>query len=131
MAEVNRCVIIVKPKQPFLDWLHSVDPDDAPLQLEDINDDPTAYLIPEIEMMDERDEVIDWCAEFVFENELWSWYTDEDLWPVGRDAAMFREWFEVEFHSLVFDVVGDIPLKHIDYGLESESEEIDPNSNGH
>ena len=129
MAEVNRCLIIVKPKQPFLDWLRSVEPDDKDLQFEDINEDLTAYLVPEVETLDEQEEIIDWCAEFVFERELWSWYTDEDLWPVGRNAPMFREWFDIEFHSLVDDVVGDIPLQHVDY--ESESDDIDPSSNGH
>jgi len=129
MAEVNRCLIIVKPKQSFLNWLRSVEPDDKDLQFEDINKDVTAYLVPEVETLDEQEEIIDWCAEFVFERELWSWYTDEDLWPVGRNAAMFREWFDIEFHSLVDDVVGDIPLQHVDY--ESESDDIDPSSNGH
>jgi hypothetical protein len=128
MAEINRSLIIVKPKQPFLDWLRSIDPEDKNLQPEEINDDATAYLIPELETPDQQDHIIDWCAEFVFEQELWSWYTDEDMWPVGRDVKMFREWFAIEFHSLVNDVVGDIPLKHIDY--ESE-EDIEPSSNGH
>jgi hypothetical protein len=128
MAVINRSLIVVKPKKPFLDWLNSVEPDDDDLQLEDINDDPTAYLVPQIIMEGEQEGIIDWCADFVFEQELWSWYTDEDLWPVGRNAAMFREWFDVESHSMVNDVVGDIPLEHIDY---EESDEVDPSSNGH
>src|SRR4030095_8614002 len=129
MAEINRSLIIVKPKQPFLDWLRSIDPEDKNLQPEEINDDATASLIPEIETADQQDQIIDWCAEFVFEQELWSWYTDEDMWPVGRDVKMFREWFAIEFHSLVDDVVGDIPLEHINY--ESEENDIEPSSNGH
>ncbi|HEY6247433.1 MAG TPA: hypothetical protein VIX17_26020 [Pyrinomonadaceae bacterium] len=128
MAEINRSLIIVKAKQPFLDWLHSLDPEDDH-ELDDINSEPTAYLIPEYETPEEQEDIIKWCADFVFEYELWSWYTDEDMWPVGRDAAMFKEWFDVEFHSIVQDVVGDIPLKHIDY--DSEAEDIDPSSNGH
>ena len=45
---------------------------------------------------------------------------------------MFREWFEVEFHSLVFDLDNGSPLEHIegDNSLNDESP-IDPNSNGH
>ncbi len=132
MSEINRSLIIVKPKQPFLDWLHSVDPNDENLLPEDINDDATAYLIPEYGIPDEQSEIIEWCADFVFEHELWSWYTDKDVWPVGRNAEMFREWFDVEFHSLVFDVVGDTPLEHIDYdSLSHDAATIDPSSNGH
>jgi hypothetical protein len=128
MSEINRSLIVVKPKQPFLDWIRSVDPDQT-LDLKDISDDPTAYLIPECGTDEEREQIIDWCADFLFEQELWSWYTDEDLWPVRRDAQTFREWFEVEFHSLVFDVVGDIPLQHVEYGDEDATS--DPSSNGH
>ena len=128
MSEINRSLIVVMPKQPFLDWLLSVDPDHQ-LDLEEISDDPTAYLIPECGTDEEREQIIDWCADFLFEQELWSWYTDEDLWPVRRDAQTFREWFEVKFHSLVFDVVGDIPLQHVEYGDDDSSP--DPSSNGH
>ena len=28
MPEINRSLIIVKAKQPFLDWAHSIDPED-------------------------------------------------------------------------------------------------------
>jgi hypothetical protein len=132
MSEINRSLIIVRPKQPFLDWLSSLDPDNANLQPHDLNYDATAFLIPEFETDDAQREIIDWCAEYVFEHELWSWYTDQDLWPVGRNAEMFREWFEVEFHSLVFDLDSNTPLEHIEYDNSVNDESpIDPNSNGH
>lgn len=127
MPEINRSLIIVKAKQPFVEWLNSIDPEDES-DLDDVNDEPTAYLVPEYETNDEQEGIIEWCAEFVFEYELWSWCTDEDLWPVGRDAVMFREWFDVQFHSIVNDVVGDIPLEHIDYGVGADL--IEPGSNG-
>jgi hypothetical protein len=128
MAEINRSLIIVKPKQPFLDWVRSIEPDND-TDMEDITDDPTAYLIPELGIEADEEDVIEWCADFIFEYELSSWYTEEDLWPVGRDVPMFREWFEVKFHSLVNDVVGDVPLLHVDY--DDEADDVDPNSNGH
>ena len=130
MAEINRSLIVIRPKQPFLDWLHSILDEDKIIDLEDINDDATAYLVPEVLSQDEEAGIIEWCADFVFEHELWSWYTDEALWPVGRDAAMFREWFDVEFHSVVNDLVGDVPLEHIDFE-EDDDEIIDASSNGH
>lgn len=42
----------------------------------------------------------------LFENELEGWYTDETLWPRNRDYKTFKEWFEVECHSVIMDTVG-------------------------
>ncbi|HEY6805995.1 MAG TPA: hypothetical protein VI306_20610 [Pyrinomonadaceae bacterium] len=126
---MNRSLMIVTAKQPFLEWAHAIDPEDNS-ELDDINDEPTAYLVPECETRDQQQTIVDWCAEFVFDHELWLWCTDEDLWPTGRDAAMFREWFDVDFHSMVNDIVGDIPLLHVGYEDDDE-DEIDASSNGH
>ena len=49
-----------------------------------------------------------------------------------RDAEIFLEWFEIEFHSLVFDLDEETPLEHIDYDAEPDGPPtIDPSSNGH
>lgn len=45
MEMVNRSAVIVKPAQPFLDWLHGVDPTSAELTLEDLRQEPTIYLL--------------------------------------------------------------------------------------
>jgi hypothetical protein len=36
--------------------------------------------------------------------------TDESDWPKVRDLKLFREWFDIKFHSLVLDLV-DEPLE--------------------
>ena len=48
MSMINRCILIVKAKQPFLLWLQSL-PDPANLTLQQINEDSTAYLLPAYE----------------------------------------------------------------------------------
>jgi hypothetical protein len=53
MDMVNRSAIVVRPAQPFLDWLHRVDPTSAQLTLEDLGREPTIYLLPEWETEDE------------------------------------------------------------------------------
>ena len=132
MQDINRSLMVVKPKQPFLDWARSLDAEDERLELKDVRDDSTAYLIPESETFDERADILEWCADFVFEEELRSWCTDEDLWPVVRDAEVFLEWFDIEFHSLVFDLDDETPLEHVDYDSEPDGPPfIDPGSNGH
>ena len=44
---LNRSAIVVKPRQPFLDWLHTADPTGRSLSLRELVQEPTIYLIPE------------------------------------------------------------------------------------
>jgi hypothetical protein len=44
MVTLNKSAIIVKPKQPFLDWLHATDPTSRELTLLDLAREPTIYL---------------------------------------------------------------------------------------
>ena len=46
MDLINRAAIVVKPAQPFLDWLHQVDSTSARLTLNDLQREPTIYLVP-------------------------------------------------------------------------------------
>lgn len=46
-ALLNRSAIVVKPKQPFLNWLHTADPTSHRLMLRDLTREPTIYLIPD------------------------------------------------------------------------------------
>lgn len=43
----------------------------------------------------------------IFERELYGWHTDESAWPQSRSLKMFREWFEIELHSVIEDIVDD------------------------
>jgi hypothetical protein len=50
MKEVDRSILTVRAKQPFLDWLHSLpDPDPVRYTLDEVNRDQSAYLLPEYE----------------------------------------------------------------------------------
>ena len=104
MSEINRSLVIVKPKQPFLDWARSLDEDPQDLTLESISKDSTAYLIPEIWHDQDEQEFLQTCYDILFEEQLEEWSMDETAWPQQRDLKMFLEWFAVEFHSLVFDL---------------------------
>jgi len=52
METLNRSAIVVKPKQPFLEWLHAADPTSHDLTLLDLIQEPTIYLIPECDTND-------------------------------------------------------------------------------
>ena len=58
MATLNRSAIVVKPKQAFLDWLHTVDPTSHSLALRELVGEPTIYLIPECDTDAEVDEAL-------------------------------------------------------------------------
>ncbi len=108
---LNRSVITIKAKQPFLDWLRTLpDPKDK-ITLEEIDFDNTAYLLPEYEMNGQREEILAHYFDMVFEDQLKDWSRDSTDWPKKRDFSTFKKWFEVEFHSLVIDLV-DLPLEY-------------------
>ena len=98
---LNRGALIVRPKQPYLDWAAGLD--DSGL-LPDADDERTVYLIPGFEDDDEAWEVIEDVYAAVFERELNDWHTDEAAWPDGRTFKMFLDWFDVEFYSVIEDL---------------------------
>ena len=103
---VNRCVVTVRAREPFLRWLRSVS-GDATTTLNEINDDTSAYLLPDYWDDDEQQLLLARYYDLIFENELAGWWTDESDWPERRDLAMFMRWFDAEFHSVVTDLVAD------------------------
>ena len=103
---VNRSVVLIRPKEPFFQWLRSL-PDPCELSIEDYNDDSTAYLLPEYEDDIEQTEVLEQYYDLIFEEVLGGWWTVEGDWPPTRNFATFNDWFSCEFHSLVIDLVAD------------------------
>jgi len=102
MNLVNRSVLIVKPKQPLVDWLNSLD--DPSFTLEECQEDPTAYLIPEIQLeADKQNDLKEHFSE-IFEQELASWNRDEETWPKNRTLKTFRQWFDASFHTMTIDL---------------------------
>lgn len=98
---LNRGVLIVRPKQPYLDWAAGLD--DSGL-LPDPSDEKTIYLIPSFESDEQAWKIVEEIYSEVFENELYGWHTDETAWPQNRDFKMFQDWFEIELHSVVEDL---------------------------
>jgi len=101
---LNRAVLIVRPKQPFLDWAARLDDSDV---VPDPEGEQTVYLIPEFDDDREAAAVLEEVYAEIFERELHGWHTDESAWPQNRTLKMFREWFAIELHSVVEDVVED------------------------
>ena len=100
---LNRGVVIVAPKQPYLDWAAGLDDSGV---VPDIDGERTIYLIPSFESDEQAWEILEEICDEIFDNELWAWHTDPSDWPQDRSFPMFQEWFHVEFHSIVEDLCG-------------------------
>ena len=98
---LNRAVLVVRPKQPFLDWAAQLD--DSGL-VPNVEGEQTVYLIPQFDDDDEGQKVLHRVFAEVFERELFGWHTDEAAWPRKRNLTLFRKWFTVELHSVVEDL---------------------------
>ena len=104
---INRSCIILKLKEPAIRWINKADPDpDFKITLDYANNDSTVYLIQVDDGID--DMAMGWVElnySMLFESELESWYTEESLWPQDRTLKLFKEWFDVESHSVIEDTV--------------------------
>lgn len=98
---INRSAVIVRPKQPYLAWADQLDNSGL---LPFVEGEQTVYLLPEYDDDVEAMEILSQGYDAIFETELEGWHTDESAWPTNRTFAMFREWFTVEFHSVVEDM---------------------------
>ena len=81
MITINRTAIVVRPGQPFLDWLYRADPTSNELRLEDLRREPTVYLLPECENKQEAREYVEKVCSQIFEEQLGSWYRVPSSWP--------------------------------------------------
>ena len=107
---INRAAIILKYKAPAILWINEADPhnEDPGISAEEVNSDSPVYLISD-EDADTPETVEHWIKlnhKIVFENELEGWYTDPSLWPKKRTLKIFKEWFNIECHTMLIDTVG-------------------------
>ena len=116
---VNRSLLIISMKQPFVDWANQL-PDLSPLEktsphtLDEINQNPAAYLIPEIFDEDELEAYLERAWLLIFENQLMAWSTNQKLWPKKISLKLFLEWFEISFNSMVTDLWSKEELDYIE-----------------
>jgi hypothetical protein len=115
MRSVNRSAVIVRPAQPFLDWLHEADPTSAELTLEDLRRDPSVYLLPVYDAEEQARSHLRKRCEEIFEEQLEGWYRDPSAWPVKRDFGTFIRWFDWQFYSGLFDVCPKAAIYDEDY----------------
>lgn len=102
---INRDVLIVFYKQPFIDWVNFVFDDDkieCPALLE--HDQGNVYLIPEFNTPDEGMKYVKENFRDIFENELFGWCEDEETWPRDLSWEFFERCFHFSWQSVVLDM---------------------------
>lgn len=100
---VNFGVIVLKAKEPFVVWNNSLEEDGRKFPREEVNENPTAYIIPEMEVPEDLENYLQDTYRDLFRNELYKWWRNEEDWPGNLDYKKFREWFEVQYSPVVFD----------------------------
>ena len=117
MFQIDRSVAIIKPKQPFVDWVNSVpDAGDDQYSIQDFSTDCSVILLPVVDSDEQAEAFIKDIFQDLFELELSSWIVVDEMWPENITHEMFLEWFEVEYHSMAFDSLkDDIEKEPYDY----------------
>jgi len=102
---VNRGVVVIKPREPFLDWVNRNPDFSPPVTMEEVQQDCTVLLVPDL---GSPEAVLDYVAPLkpgLLEMELEDWNRDSTAWPAERTSAQFDAWFTLEVHSMVWDTL--------------------------
>jgi len=104
---LNRSAVLLTCKQPFVDWINGVEPNDEVynVTISDVNRERTVSLIDE-ESAENLESMLKQNYKMFFELECFNWYTDESLWPSKFTLKLFHEWFDIECNYVVEDLVG-------------------------
>lgn len=95
---INRYAIVIKPIQPFFDWLNALNPEDPVKE----TSEASVYLLDE-----GVDDVEQWLRkkfDHFFTMELEDRHTNIKDWPQKRSYKLFRQWFSVDISSMVYDI---------------------------
>lgn len=117
---LNRGSVTLKPKQPVLDWLNSVDRTLGVrdnMKFDPLDEHGDTFLVPGEPKIESRQDAVAWVEKNwkdFFEFELGQWILDDTLWPQKPTLKLFREWFDIEYRSMVWDL-GPDPLRHEDW----------------
>jgi hypothetical protein len=108
---INRSAISLKPLQPFIDWHNAIYPTTS-IEASDLNDINT-YLINSNSYEDIEVHLKKKFDKY-FMMELEGWHTNKKEWPQRRNYKMFKNWFEVNICTAVFDLE-KTPVRKDDY----------------
>jgi hypothetical protein len=109
---INRAVLVVRPKQPYLDWAMALD--DGAEDALSLREHFSVYLVAEDPEGRKESAPVRRYFRRIFERELELWYTDESAWPAKRDFKTFLTWFDVQAESMICDLE-DTPIHSVEW----------------
>jgi hypothetical protein len=119
MHKTDRSVIVVHPKQPFLDWVNRTVERPSPVTMEELQDDCLVFLARQQDSFEETLAYIRSLKPRIFEMALASWTPDRSIWPRERTEELFDAWFQLQIYSKVCDL-GQGPV-HREHGMPAVS----------
>jgi hypothetical protein len=121
----NRTAVVIKPRQPFLDWINNTPQSNlsSPVMMEELLEDCDTILLPDTDSLKDAHELLEPLKPDLFVMQLDSWLRDPSAWPQDRSVAVFDQWFALEVHSMVLDLVEEPILREGDEGFDSDLEQ--------
>jgi len=112
MGMIYRTPLLVTRKQPFVDWLRSLEVPDGVDDVEGarLTSAVNVYLVHAPAHEPTLEEMVGEYWQDIFEEQLYDWMTDELAWPVEKTREMFDAWFDVRLGETVVDLVPDDSL---------------------
>ena len=107
---VNRAALLLRYKQPAVDWINEVDPakTNRIMTLDEVNEERTVCLIGDA-VAESSDKIasLDSSKFLSALRDGIEWvYSDPALWPASRTYKLFQTWFTVECNTVLVDLVG-------------------------
>lgn len=114
MNLINRGVVIIQPKEPFLDWVNTDPTLSSPISIEYLQQDCTAILVPDLDSLEDMSDYLESLKPMLFEMELMAWSLDQATWPEEHPNELFDAWFRFQVHSMVWDAVDAPVMREVD-----------------
>ena len=102
-SNIKRTAMVIRPKQPFINWLIAIDPDMDPHPI--VDDDNDIYLLPDYEEIKQMEQWLKKNFDLIFIDQMNNWYTNESVWVKNRTFRLFKEWFDYSLHTMIFDTL--------------------------
>ncbi len=107
--EINRSIVRIKWKQPFVEWIKGLPDSDEELLISLTHDssEPSLYLLPAYESNAQILAHLSGVCHEIFARELESIWTDESDWEKDLSWNNFNRWFDYEICSMPIDLGED------------------------
>lgn len=103
---INRLALIIRGKAPLFKWINEIEPTDPISEDSFSMGNSTIYLLGDDLDPDGLEEWLYNNYKGIFKAELFSWSTEESLYP-NMTFLLFQNWFDTELIESVVDLGED------------------------